>query len=963
MLTMIAVIKSNNNIVGYRLLDDEGQVLNVSAQGVKNDIIRNPDNFANLRVIDGDILGSNGVIDRYTAIDMVTENPLNKESRVIIKRVVDDMDTTRGYIISDYKGETKKYRTEDVIAVCKENGIANGRIILNEDVEYISAIKGEFRTFVIERRSAKESKKDNNKLAVKHVYSEVVSKGNQTDGLIKIARNSAEDVSSDLDYRDNFNALNIAQRNAIKEFYIWYTVELFESLTHGHNRLKISPKKADKISRIRAMSENWKFAGICDTDVTGEDAHCEFGHKIRFKFFAVPDAEVNDTSVNHRKIVYSRKGVNEKDELIDSEKNLYSQGAIVFGEGCASDFFEIDIEDMKKLLKVRNKMSEEIDYICTVIENGEEAIKKAWLGLEFLCKCIDKIYEKPNGFDIACDLFGDNMAKSERDFRKNCIPYTMCMVLYMTEKIKKNTELFYKSCFSDSTAKFIESRTYLKAFVEDTLIDCMYMYNPYSDERIRRDRGGYNDKTRREFSDRISKVSNEMRYSSYSYDSNPNRFRYDVIDDCGNFYKYIEAVEKLLVDAVENNLDKYKGFKAVLSDNEGGSFNTLGIEKFSYKLQRLYRRIPNDFLRDIDKEDSRFVLRILAIVSSYSGKLSGNTYSYNKNINPLLIVRRSRVDRSLSWTVDRYSYSSEERLFNIKEDINFIKLKGIKTTEFVDKANEVIENVFSEVIKEIDESIKKIEEAKTNTSSTVSSMSNDTDVVNSTETDTNNTVEDTDMYTEAQISTFSKLTVNSTCYEKNQLIYAVVSKHPELNSDSEYRIKIALDIKRRCLNDRQLSSKQKYIIDRAYEQCRAIYDEDIRKSLASAPVNSTSAINETISEINNVDNNDTDNKTQIELMVEEQAMVDTDSNVNEEKSTNFDFLNAFKGIAKQVVEKDELKKNQERFKELSKKMSDSDISDEELEELKDIVKKLYEDKDKIDSDIVEFVEKLYEFIK
>ena len=78
------------------------------------------------------------------------------------------------------------------------------------------------------------------------------------------------------------------------------------------------------------------FDGVWDNGFVNDK--CSLGHPIRYTYYAIPEGD-NDRS-----------------------------RAIKFGETCSSDFFNIAKEDMKRLVKVRKDMTNEIAYITELIE-------------------------------------------------------------------------------------------------------------------------------------------------------------------------------------------------------------------------------------------------------------------------------------------------------------------------------------------------------------------------------------------------------------------------------------------------------------------------------------------------------------------------------------------------------------------------------------------------------------------
>ena len=143
---IIAVIKGidKKEIVGYRLWFN-GQVKKVPWQELYSAMYRS-DCVENAKVKDGQIVGTNGSLDRYATI-----NPLGvtlKDTLVIIKKIgLTDRDkkvTKTAYQVSHPNGVTRMVPSWHVISYAENNGIANGKIVTKGDTKFISAIEGEY---------------------------------------------------------------------------------------------------------------------------------------------------------------------------------------------------------------------------------------------------------------------------------------------------------------------------------------------------------------------------------------------------------------------------------------------------------------------------------------------------------------------------------------------------------------------------------------------------------------------------------------------------------------------------------------------------------------------------------------------------------------------------------------------------------------------------------------------------
>lgn len=151
-LYLIGVLKSRNKVVGYRLLQlKDKKYFDVKPQAVQQILQVNSNAIANLALVNGEIVGSQGSIDRYTAI---RETRVSDRQLVIIKRVIVNDDKLAGYLVTDYRySALKLLTTDEIIKICETQGnskIANGKIVENsEGTKFISAIQGNYDTVTI----------------------------------------------------------------------------------------------------------------------------------------------------------------------------------------------------------------------------------------------------------------------------------------------------------------------------------------------------------------------------------------------------------------------------------------------------------------------------------------------------------------------------------------------------------------------------------------------------------------------------------------------------------------------------------------------------------------------------------------------------------------------------------------------------------------------------------------------
>ena len=150
-LFMTATIHDNNEMIGVRLLDTNSkQIKDVPIREVITAIEKGI-TIQNIDVEQGQLVGTNGSLDRYTKIDRFC-NVLNFRAFVILNK------TDKGkFTVADYMGNIMKVTFEKLYATVYRNmslRLANGKLVNG----VISAIKGEYETI------AENKKKVGNKL-------------------------------------------------------------------------------------------------------------------------------------------------------------------------------------------------------------------------------------------------------------------------------------------------------------------------------------------------------------------------------------------------------------------------------------------------------------------------------------------------------------------------------------------------------------------------------------------------------------------------------------------------------------------------------------------------------------------------------------------------------------------------------------------------------------------------------
>lgn len=655
---IIGQIVNGNQVVGYRLLDidDKNQVRDYScaqiSQVLGND--KTKDIIQNAKLVNGVITGTNGQLSRYPKISTngMLLTTKDKSPLIIINKIED-----LGYTVSDFKGQVTKMKNSDAVAYAKQYGIANGKVVTQDDVDYISSISDSYDEIKVSPSKLGSKGKLNINLHLE---------GNAS----SIAKHTENDINTELQYNDVFAAMTPDQRSVLKQFYTWYTVKVYKGLAKNV-RLNLAPGKAEKLAQLRGI-EKWKFAGVNDSYLEKRfDAKCELGHSLRYEYFAIPEDDTEDLSARTRD--WSQLAFRTTNGAQD---DLRERGAIVFGETCAGDFFNIAPEDMKKLVKTRKTMSEEIELMADVITNNLE--KMYYNKCRFLYECIREL-NKP---EIVALVFGQQVGYTLIAFIRVQMPFPKSLVLLASEEARKNKELFLKNVFKSHTkiidkilTNDVRSNRVLGDFnklfdyLMDYTIEGDYQYDPLNDkENSRRDIGAYNKDTRA-----ARDYTNRVLYSITTLNQADT-------ESVANINALLEILEKASV--LSNDIVKYIDNSEVLQ--EEFKSNTLRSEKkyFIDKLKNFgdnVENISNEYLNgfnimmnalSLDAEygyRNEFCLKLTSYYTRYRSKGRYKSFEELKTAYQTAGVgvdNQKIIDESLGL----YVKSREKELDKLKEE-------------------------------------------------------------------------------------------------------------------------------------------------------------------------------------------------------------------------------------------------------------------------------------------------------
>ena len=149
---LIGLLKKRTTTIGYRIMQlKDKKYVDLRPDAVKNMLLKYPDAMANIGLDNGEIVGTQGTLERYAVI---RETRVDNRQLVIIKKVELENGAQASYIVTDYRLQAFKFETpENIIAACINPlrlRLANGKIIENQNgTKFISPIQGNYAVITI----------------------------------------------------------------------------------------------------------------------------------------------------------------------------------------------------------------------------------------------------------------------------------------------------------------------------------------------------------------------------------------------------------------------------------------------------------------------------------------------------------------------------------------------------------------------------------------------------------------------------------------------------------------------------------------------------------------------------------------------------------------------------------------------------------------------------------------------
>jgi len=146
------------DVLGYTLITPEYTTVTLSVDKIKEALKEKKAEISNLGLNEaGEIIGTNGALDKYTFVDVNTLLPVGKTKAVVLNRAEKDGKLI-GYTIWTADGTLAEANVADVVKLAQANCIANGKIRHTATGDIVSSIKGEYEIRQIKMNEAPKGK-------------------------------------------------------------------------------------------------------------------------------------------------------------------------------------------------------------------------------------------------------------------------------------------------------------------------------------------------------------------------------------------------------------------------------------------------------------------------------------------------------------------------------------------------------------------------------------------------------------------------------------------------------------------------------------------------------------------------------------------------------------------------------------------------------------------------------------
>lgn len=150
---LIGVHKERQKVLGYRVASlKHKKFIDLAPDKLKAILMQQANDFGNIAISQNNIVGTQGQLDRYTAI---RGNRAENKALVVLAKVLYRSGETLGFIVVDYRYQFCGVKSPDeIINACADPlklRLANASIVESESKKFIRAITGEFKTIVDEK--------------------------------------------------------------------------------------------------------------------------------------------------------------------------------------------------------------------------------------------------------------------------------------------------------------------------------------------------------------------------------------------------------------------------------------------------------------------------------------------------------------------------------------------------------------------------------------------------------------------------------------------------------------------------------------------------------------------------------------------------------------------------------------------------------------------------------------------
>lgn len=151
---VVGVFRIGKNIAGFKILalksDSSTEVKDVDYNSVRAVIQSGKGVVKNLKLVNGELKGVNGSLERYGEV--------NKSQALVIINEIQSDGKSVGYLCSDTNGNTRQLTENQIIMFADKFGIANGKLVPDANGErHLSAIDGTYDVKVVNTKSTSTS--------------------------------------------------------------------------------------------------------------------------------------------------------------------------------------------------------------------------------------------------------------------------------------------------------------------------------------------------------------------------------------------------------------------------------------------------------------------------------------------------------------------------------------------------------------------------------------------------------------------------------------------------------------------------------------------------------------------------------------------------------------------------------------------------------------------------------------